>query len=94
MMQNRVRRGRNTNTAPNPPQTSSVLDRASLWALAPRGCFTYRRTTELAEIGAPVAKLVGSAPPLYGIVLREHHVVASPSLFKPWNPDLLINSYF
>ena len=89
-----VRRGRNASTAPNPPLTSSVPDRALSWALAPTGCFTCSRTTELAEIGAPVAELVGSAPPLYGIVLREHHAVASPSLFQPWNPDLLINSYF
>ena len=36
------------------------------------------RTTELLEIGAPLAEL-GSAPPLHGIALREHHAVASPS---------------
>jgi hypothetical protein len=35
-------------------------------------------TVELVEIGAPVAEL-GSAPPLHGITLSEHHTVASPS---------------
>ena len=76
-MQDKERRGRNVSTVPNPPLTSSVPDRASSWALAPMGCFTYIRTTELVEIGAPVVEF-GSASPLHGITLREHHTVASP----------------
>jgi hypothetical protein len=45
--------------------------------LALKGCFTYSRTTELAEIRALVVEL-GSAPLLHGIALREHHAVTSP----------------
>ena len=74
-----MRCGQNASTATNPPLTSNVPDIASSWALAPMGCFTYIRITELVEIGAPFAEL-GSASPLHGIALREHHEVASP----PW----------
>jgi hypothetical protein len=77
MMQDRVRRGRKASTEPNPALMSNVPDRTSSWALALTGCFTYSKTTELAEIETPVAEL-GSAPPLHGIALREHHAVASP----------------
>ena len=74
-----VHRGWNTSTMPSAPLTRSAPDRASSWVLAPTGCFTCSRTTDFAEIGAPLAEL-GSAPPLHGIALRKHHAVASP----PW----------